>query len=69
MIGGAVITKEKLWGEKIAYLQKAEHVQYSICKKESKSEFCAEQYPKTALQLTILLLKNKKFADDVFVIT
>jgi tetratricopeptide (TPR) repeat protein len=49
--------------KKIAYLHKAEHLQYSICKDPTKSKYCAEQYPKTALQLTILLLKSKKFID------
>jgi tetratricopeptide (TPR) repeat protein len=49
--------------KKVAYLHKAEHLQYSICKDPTKSKYCAEQYPKTALQLTILLLKSKKFID------
>jgi tetratricopeptide (TPR) repeat protein len=55
--------------KKMAYLQKAEQLQYSICKNGLKSEYCAEQYPKTALQLTILLLKSKKFADAEIVAT
>jgi tetratricopeptide (TPR) repeat protein len=48
---------------KINYFQKAERLQYSICKNTINSKYYSEQYPKTALQLTILLLKQKKFAD------
>jgi tetratricopeptide (TPR) repeat protein len=55
--------------KKITYLQKAEQLQYYICKNGVKAEYCAEQYPKTALQLTILLLKSKKFADAEMVAT
>jgi tetratricopeptide (TPR) repeat protein len=55
--------------KKIASLQKAEQLQYSICKNNSNVKYCAEQYPKTALQLTTLLLKNKKFADAEVVAT
>jgi tetratricopeptide (TPR) repeat protein len=55
--------------KKIASLQKAEQLQYSICKNVVNAKYCAEQYPKTALQLTTLLLKSKKFADAEVVAT
>ncbi|MEN9610796.1 MAG: hypothetical protein RLZZ628_1610 [Bacteroidota bacterium] len=50
-------------GAKLNYLQKAERAQYSICKNAIDTKYCSDLYPKTALQLTILLLKHKKFSD------
>jgi predicted Zn-dependent protease len=48
---------------KMGYLQKAERLQYSICKNTVNLKYCSEQYPKTALLLTNMLLKSKQFAD------
>jgi tetratricopeptide (TPR) repeat protein len=48
---------------KTGYLQKAERLQYSICKNTVNLKYCSEQYPKTALLLTTMLLKSKQFAD------